>query len=109
MDMAPGTRRCIHDPANNSSWTAVKRLNGRTNSYHQDTKAPRKTGEIVIFPFAFLGVLVSWCLGALVVNFSVFFSVLSAFAGNFNNLLNGLSISRTSQRSIEKNPLCQRF
>ena len=32
-------------------------------------------------------ICIPWCLGALVVNFSVFLSVLSAFSGNFNNLL----------------------
>src|SRR5882724_12877841 len=38
--------------------TAVEKLDGRTNSYHQHTKAPRKTDEVSRFLFAFLGALV---------------------------------------------------
>src|SRR5258708_35624424 len=37
---------------------AVERLDGRVNSYHQDTMAPRKSDKASGFPFAFLGALV---------------------------------------------------
>src|SRR5258708_25233194 len=49
------------------------------------TKTQRHQGELTKFQgshFVFLGVLVSWCLGALVVSFRFF----SAFSGNLDNL-----------------------
>jgi hypothetical protein len=40
----------------------IEKLDGGTNSHHQDTKASGKPGKVSRFLFALLGVLVPWWL-----------------------------------------------